>query len=200
MRALLVVDVQNDFCPGGSLGVQGGDEVVAPLNELAASVHAAGGPVIASRDWHPPETTHFDTSGGPWPPHCVQNTPGARFHRDLDLPAGTIVVSKGMRGDEDAYSAFQAHDAAGRPLEAILREAGVDELVVGGLATDHCVRASALDAARKGLRVQVVVDASRAVSPATGAAALEEMKQAGASLTTVAEVLRAMQAPARQAV
>jgi nicotinamidase/pyrazinamidase len=189
MRALLLVDVQNDFCPGGSLAVAQGDEVVARLNELAATVHAQGGPVIASRDWHPAHTTHFAARGGRWPAHCVQGSAGACFHPALELPAGTLVVSKGTGAEEDAYSAFDGRDASGRPLSAILREAGVTELLVGGLATDHCVRASVLDAAGEGLRVAVLTDAVRAVDAAAGAAALDEMRAAGAELTTSAAAL-----------
>src|SRR5918912_2444467 len=104
--ALLLVDVQRDFCPGGALGVAEGDRVIAPLSAAAARFAAAGRPVIASRAWHPPRTVHFQQYGGTWPAHCVQGTPGAEFHSDLCLPAGLIVVSKGMGEDEDAYSAF----------------------------------------------------------------------------------------------
>jgi nicotinamidase/pyrazinamidase len=200
MRALLVVDVQNDFCPGGSLAVAEGDAVVELLTELAGAMRATGAPVIASRDWHPAATTHFAELGGRWPPHCVQGTGGAGFHPRLDLPAGTVVVSKGTGVAEDAYSAFEGKDASGRPLAALLREAGVDELVVGGLATDHCVRASVLDAARQGIAVAVVADACRAVDPRAGADALEEMKRAGARITTTAEVLRAVRNPAQPVV
>src|SRR5581483_7602085 len=106
--ALIVVDVQNDFCPGGALAVAGGDAVVPVLNGYAERFAAAGRPIFATRDWHPPRTTHFQPFGGVWPPHCVQDTPGGAFHPDLRLPPGTRVVSKGMGAEEDAYSGFQA--------------------------------------------------------------------------------------------
>src|SRR5438034_3027413 len=138
--ALLVVDVQNDFCPGGSLAVAGGDEVVPVLNEYAATFAAAGRPVIADRDYHPGRTTHFVQFGGAWPPHCVQGTPGAEYHPDLKLPPGTVQVFKGMGAEEDAYSVFQGRDEAGRSLTALLGEHKIRKLYVGGLATDYCVR------------------------------------------------------------
>lgn len=162
-KALLIVDVQNDFCPGGALPVPGGDEVVAPLSRLAERFALAAGPVFASRDWHPPQTTHFQAGGGLWPSHCVRGTPGAEFHPDLRLPAGTVVVSKGIGPEEDAYSAFQARDELERRLPDLLRAAGVEHLFVGGLATDYCVQASALDAVAQGLRVTLLIDCVRAV-------------------------------------
>ena len=180
--ALVIVDVQNDFCPGGALGVSEGDRVVAPLNACAGRFAAAGAPVFASRDWHPARTSHFKEWGGPWPPHCVQGTPGAEFHPDLRLPAGTTIVSKGSDPDEDAYSCFQACDDAGRRFADVLRAAGVRRLVVGGLATDYCVKATALDARRAGFEVVVLADAMRAVDlqPGDGARAVAEMEAVGA--------------------
>lgn len=188
--ALLIVDVQNDFLPGGALAVPEGDAVIPPLNALAAQFAAAGRPVIASRDWHPPVTTHFQTHGGQWPPHCVQGTPGAAFPDTLRLPPGTLIVSKGMGADEDAYSAFQARDEQGRPLAELLRERGVRHLYVGGLATDYCVQASVLDALAHGFRVTVLEDAIRAVNlqPHDGARALEKMRAAGAEIQASAGV------------
>ncbi len=182
--ALLIVDVQNDFCPGGALPVARGHEVVEPLNAVAARFAAAGRPVIASRDWHPPRTRHFKEYGGQWPPHCVQGTPGAEFHPNLKLPAGTIIVSKGMAEHEDAYSAFEARDEAGRPLADLLRALGVQRLYVGGLATDYCVKASVLDARRHGFEVIVLEDAVRAVElqPGDEERALAEMRAAGARI------------------
>lgn len=182
--ALLIVDVQNDFLPGGSLGVAGGHAVIEPLNQLAAAMAAADRPVIASRDWHPPVTSHFQPHGGPWPVHCVAGTPGAEFHTELLLPPGAIVVSKGTERDEDAYSAFQGRDTAGRSLVDLLRERGVRHLYVGGLATDYCVQASALDAVAQGFRVTVLEDAVRAVElqPGDSARALEKLRAAGAAV------------------
>lgn len=186
--ALLIVDVQNDFCPGGSLAVAHGDEVVPVLSEYARRCHAAGLPVIASRDWHPPRTRHFTTDGGAWPPHCVQGTPGARFHPRLALPPGTVIVSKGMDPDSDCYSAFDARTEDGRPLAQLLDELGARRLLVGGLATDYCVRHSVIDAARHGMSVVVLADAVRAVElqPGDAARALDAMRAAGATETTLA--------------
>jgi nicotinamidase/pyrazinamidase len=185
--ALVIVDVQNDFCPHGALGVAGGHEVVGPLNRYAQRFAEAGAAVFASRDWHPRRTRHFKELGGPWPPHCVQGTPGAAFHPELRLPEGTTVVSKGMDPEEDAYSCFQARDDRGRPFAARLEERGVQRLVVGGLATDYCVKATALDAVRAGLEVLVLEDAVRAVDlePGDGKRALDEMKAAGVDFTTL---------------
>ena len=182
--ALLLVDVQNDFCPGGALAVREGDQVVAPLNREIERFRAAGRPVVASRDWHPAETTHFVARGGKWPPHCVADQPGAAFHADLRLPPETIVVSKGTGPTEDAYSAFEARDERGRPLADVLRQAGVEHLVIGGLATDYCVRASALDALRHGYRVTVLREAVRGVdlTPGDSERALEELRAAGAAV------------------
>jgi nicotinamidase/pyrazinamidase len=181
--ALLVVDVQNDFCPGGSLAVPHGDAVVAPLNAMAAALAAAGRPVFASRDWHPPQTTHFKEMGGPWPVHCVRETPGAAFHPALRLPPATTIISKGTDAADDGYSAFEGRDEAGLPLARRLRDAGVDHLYVGGLATDYCVRASVLSALAEGLRVTVLQDAIAAVEvrPGDGERAIAEMRAAGAA-------------------
>ena len=181
--ALLLVDVQNDFCPGGALAVPEGDKVVPVLNKVAERFARAGRPVIASRDWHPAETTHFQT----WPAHCVQEQPGARFHPELKLPAGTIVVSKGTGATEDAYSAFQARDDGGRSLLEILRERGTRRLTVGGLATDYCVRATVLDALRQGFQVSVLENGIKGVEvhPGDSARAIDEMRGAGAQFTTV---------------
>jgi nicotinamidase/pyrazinamidase len=188
--ALVVVDVQNDFCPGGALAVPGGDAVVAPLNDYIARFRAAAGAVFASRDWHPTKTRHFKSEGGVWPPHCVQGTPGAAFHGDLALPPDAVIVSKGMDPEEDAYSCFQAEDASGMPFAAALGERGVGRLYVGGLATDYCIRATVLDALREGFEVLVLADAIRAVDlqAGDGARAIEEMQQAGARLISLGEV------------
>jgi nicotinamidase/pyrazinamidase len=186
--ALLVVDVQNDFCPGGALGVSGGDEVVPVLNRYIERFRAAGAPVFATRDWHPAKTKHFEAYGGVWPPHCVQGTPGAAFHAGLALPADAVVLSKGMDPEEDAYSAFQAEDASGMPFTAVLGEQGVGRIYVGGLATDYCVRATALDAAREGFEVVVLGDAIRAVelAPGDGERAIAAMRDAGVGFVTLA--------------
>ncbi|RMF84962.1 MAG: nicotinamidase [Nitrospirae bacterium] len=185
--ALLVVDVQNDFLPGGALAVAGGDAVVAPLNRAIDRFARAGLPVVASRDHHPPDHCSFRNQGGPWPPHCVAGTPGADFAPDLALPEGAVVVSKATRKEADAYSAFDGTGLAER-----LHELGVRRLFVGGLATDYCVKASALDALAAGFQVVLLTDAIRAVeaAPGDGAAAIEAMQAAGARLATTEEVCR----------
>ncbi|HEX7087813.1 MAG TPA: nicotinamidase [Vicinamibacterales bacterium] len=188
--ALLIIDVQNDFCPGGALPVPEGDQVVPVLSRLAERAGALGLPVYASRDWHPPESVHFKSGGGPWPVHCVAGTPGAQFHPDLRLPPGTMIVSAGTSGEDDGYSAFEGTVAGRGSFEADLRARGVTHLIVGGLATDYCVRASVLDARRLGIDVTVVSDAVRAidVQPGDGERALKEMREAGAELKKSDEI------------
>ncbi len=183
--AVLIVDVQNDFCPGGALAVPEGDQVVPVLNRVAAQVAQWGGTVVASRDWHPPTTRHFAAYGGKWPVHCVQNTPGAQFHPDLKLPQGAVIISKGTSENDDGYSAFEGRAEDGRSLLEILRERGIKRLIVGGLATDYCVRASVLDALKNGFEVLVLTDAVRGVNlqPDDSERALQEMQAAGATLT-----------------
>jgi nicotinamidase/pyrazinamidase len=181
--ALVVVDVQNDFCPGGALAVPDGDRVVPVLNDYAQRFAERGAPVFASRDWHPARTSHFAAYGGTWPPHCVQETSGAALHADLRLPVGATLVSKGTGPDEDAYSCWQARAADGTDFPALLARRGIRRLFVGGLATDYCVKATALDARRAGLEVVVLEDAVRAVDVTAGDGdrALAEMAAAGAT-------------------
>ncbi|MCW7754369.1 nicotinamidase [Desulfobotulus sp. H1] len=180
--AFVIVDVQNDFCPGGALGVAGGDRVIAPINRVARLFAEAGLPVFVSRDWHPPETGHFEIFGGPWPVHCVQESRGAAFHPDLELPHGSTVVSKGKDPDSDGYSAFEAFTDEGHSLGELLHRAGVHHLVIGGLATDYCVRATALEALAQGFRVTVLEDgvAGVNVKPGDSLRAMETMKAEGA--------------------
>lgn len=189
--ALLVVDVQNDFCAGGALAVPDGDRVVDPINRLLAAQAAAGAAIFATRDWHPAGSSHFSGRGGDWPVHCVAGTPGAAFHPRLRLPAATVVVSKGQAPDSDGYSAFDGTLPAGETLERALAEHHVGRLIVGGLATDYCVRASVLDARARGLEVFVVRDAIAAVNlqAGDGAAALREMQASGAGLVTLDQAL-----------
>jgi nicotinamidase/pyrazinamidase len=179
---LLIVDPQNDFCPGGSLAVADGDLVMPVLSDWAAAAERLGVPVFVSRDWHPARTTHFKEFGGIWPPHCVIGTRGAEFHPDLKLPATATVVSKGMGEHEDAYSAFQARDDTGELLAPLLQRRGVKHLYVGGLATDYCVKSSTLDGLANGFGVTLIPDAMRAVNlqPVDGDQALAEMRAAGA--------------------
>ena len=189
--ALLIVDLQNDFCPGGALAVAGGDAVLPVVNRLAARAAALGLPVYASRDWHPIDSAHFAANGGPWPTHCVAGTAGARLHPDLALPAGAMVVTKGVARDEHGYSAFDGTVTGRGPLLDDLRARGVDHLIVGGLATDYCVRATVLDARRHGLGVTVVEDGVRAVNLTEGAGtrALADMREAGAEVRPAADIL-----------
>ena len=177
-QALLVVDVQNDFCPGGTLAVPHGDEVIEPLNKLIDSFLQRGDPVYLSRDWHPPKTKHFADYGGTWPVHCVQGTRGAEFHPELSQDPRVEVVSKGL-GDEDSYSAFD-----GTTLAEDLRRQNVEEVWVGGLATDYCVKNTVLDALREGFRVRALADDMRAVNlrPGDDERAIEEMRAAGAEV------------------
>jgi nicotinamidase/pyrazinamidase len=177
-RALIVVDVQNDFCPGGSLAVAHGDEVVAPLNQLIEEFLERGEPVFKTRDWHPNQTKHFQAYGGTWPVHCVQNTTGAEFHPDLLDDKHIRVISKGL-GDEDSYSAFDGTD-----LGLQLRRRGVEEVWVGGLATDYCVKNTVLDALKEGFRVKALEVAMRPVevNPGDGERAIAEMREAGAQI------------------
>jgi nicotinamidase/pyrazinamidase len=175
--ALLIVDVQNDFCPGGSLAVDHGDEVVEPLNKLIADFLERGDPVYKSRDWHPPTTKHFEPHGR-WPIHCVQNTRGAEFHPQLKDDPRIHIISKGL-GDKDCYSAFDETN-----LAAQLRDEGVREVWVGGLATDYCVKNTVLDALKHGFDVKALKNAMRAVDaePGDGDRAIEEMRSAGAEI------------------
>ena len=147
-RALIVVDVQNDFCPGGTLAVAEGDQVVSSLNKLIEEFLERGEPVFKTRDWHPEQTKHFQAYGGTWPVHCVQNTKGAEFHPNLLDDKHIRIISKGL-GDTDCYSAFDETD-----LELQLHRLGVTKVWVGGLATDYCVKSTVLDALKKGFRVK----------------------------------------------
>ena len=180
--ALVIVDVQNDFCPGGSLAVAEGDRVALAINRYVSRFAAAGAPIFATRDWHPAQTSHFKDFGGIWPVHCVQNTPGAEFHPSLQLGASAIVVSKGTAADVDSYSGFDAFDAHGTALAALLRERGVEQIFVGGLATDYCVKQTVLDGVKHGFAVVLLMDAIRGVdlAPGDSTRALEEMHHAGA--------------------
>jgi nicotinamidase/pyrazinamidase len=182
--ALIIVDVQNDFCPGGALGVEDGDEIIPVLNRYIDRFRAARLPVIATRDWHPERTSHFKSFGGVWPAHCVQGTAGAAFHSDLRLAGDVIVMSKGMGADEDSYSAFQGKDDSGTPLAELLRRFGVRRIFVGGLATDYCVKQTTLDALAHGFEVVVLGAAIRGVnlSPGDSEKALGEMSEAGATI------------------
>jgi nicotinamidase/pyrazinamidase len=183
-KALIVVDVQNDFCPGGSLAVVQGDEVVAPLNKLIKDFLDRGEPVFKTRDWHPARTKHFKIYGGIWPVHCVANTTGAQFHADLSDDPRITIISKGIDESTDGYSGFD-----GSNLARVLRDQQVEEVWVGGLATDYCVKHTVLDARREGFEVKALADAMRAVNVNSndGAQAIEEMRNAGAEIIGIEE-------------
>jgi nicotinamidase/pyrazinamidase len=177
--ALVLVDVQNDFCPGGALPVPEGDQVVPVLNDLLGHREMLA---VATRDWHPPDHSSFATQGGPWPVHCVAGTPGAEFHPGLHrerlahMVSIGATVSKATARDQEAYSGFQ-----GTGLAAYLRQYGIRRLFIGGLATDYCVKATALDARQEGFEVFLLTDAIRAVNvqPGDGDRAIAEMQSAG---------------------
>ena len=173
--ALLVVDVQRDFLPGGALGVADGDRVLAPINHAIALF--AGRPVFLTRDWHPPGHCSFREQGGPWPPHCVAGTRGAEFADELRLPADVQVVSKATQVERDAYSAF-----GGTDLERRLRDAQVRRVFIGGLATDYCVLHTVADARAAGFDAVVLRDAIAAVDvrPGDGERAITRMRELGA--------------------
>jgi nicotinamidase/pyrazinamidase len=169
--------VQNDFCPGGALPIDNGDRVVPVINQWIEGFTKQGLPVYASRDWHPKDHLSFATEGGLWPPHCIQDTPGAAFHWSLRLPLSAVIVTKGVRFDQDQNSAF---DQTG--LEMHLRRKGIDRLFVAGLALDVCVMATALDARQAGLKVFLIPDGTRPVTASGGAEALDRMQAAGVSV------------------
>ncbi|HWP81891.1 MAG TPA: nicotinamidase [Bacteroidota bacterium] len=179
MKGLLVVDVQNDFCPGGSLAVPEGDKVVPVINELMDRFPV----VVASKDWHPHQTVHFQK----WPVHCVHNTRGAEFHPKLESTKIQQVFLKGTGNKDDGYSAFEATNLN---LTEFLKQRGVTDLYVVGLATDYCVRASALDAVKAGFHTTVVKDAVAAVNlqPHDGEQALEEMRKAGVRIVSSSDI------------
>src|SRR5579859_4359217 len=183
MRALIVVDVQNDFCEGGSLAVTGGAAVAAAIGPYLAAEGDRYAHVVASRDHHIDPGGHFSDHPDfavSWPPHCVAGTAGAEFHPDLDTSRIEAVFRKGAHAA--AYSAFEGTDEAGTPLAAWLRERGVDALDVTGIATDYCVRATALDAAREGFTTRVLLPLTAGVDPVTTEAALAAMRGAGVAL------------------
>ena len=176
-RALVIVDFQNDFCPGGALAVPDGDAIAARINDLAGS--GEYDLVVATRDWHPPDHGSFAAQGGPWPVHCVAGTAGAELHHALDPTPIDAVVDKGQARDTEGYSGFE-----GTELATLLRDRGVDHVTVVGLATDYCVKNTALDALREGFAVTVDSTATRGVDvePGDSERALEEVRAAGASV------------------
>jgi nicotinamidase/pyrazinamidase len=203
--ALLIIDVQNDFCPGGALAVAGGDEVIPPLNKLAALCASKESRVIFTADWHPPKHVSFasahkgkhvgDIVDGQtlWPDHCVQGSEGARFHELLNLNPAQFIIRKGFKTYVDSYSVFKDNEQfTTTGLDALFRELGVRTVLIGGLATDYCVLASALDSARNGYKTVVLKDAVRAVGSPEGSEerAFEAMEKADVMLMTSKEVVK----------
>jgi nicotinamidase/pyrazinamidase len=180
--ALVIVDVQNDFCPGGSLAVATGNEVARTMTRAAAAFSQQGARVYATQDWHPAGHSSFLESGGPWPPHCVQGSHGAELHPELNLPDGHEIIKKGSDPAVDAYSGFLDSD-----LEQRLKAAGVTRVFVGGLATDYCVFNTVLDARRIGFETYLLSDAIGAVDmkPGDGERAIQQMLDAGANAITL---------------
>jgi len=197
------VDIQNDFCPGGTLAVNEGDQVVVPFNNVADWTREKRGNVAFTRDFHPAETNHFIDFGGPWPAHCVAGTFGAEFKQGLDVRDGDPILSKGTLKDEDAYSGFQGATHSGLTLETLIMPVRHEQVavVIGGLATDYCVKATVLDALtiaekardmglQRDIGVFVLKDAIRAVNiqPDDGEQAIKEMEAAGAVMVNATEV------------
>lgn len=190
--ALVVVDVQKDFCPGGALAVKDGDEIVPMLNKYVEIFRTAGAPILFTRDWHPPDHSSFKDQGGPWPIHCVQNSDGAKFHPDLHIPVGAEIVSKADKKDE-AYSFFKGTD-----LGEKLHGRGIKRLMIGGLATDYCVKETVLDGLKQGFEVFHLDDASKGVNvePDDSEKALKEMVARGAKRITLQDLVARAHVPA----
>lgn len=183
--ALVAVDLQNDFFPGGALGVQGADKIIPLINKCIQLFHTLGFPVVATRDWHPPGHCSFNEQGGAWPVHCIQGSRGAQLHSDLVMPPGTMVISKGTDPKKDAYSGFE-----GTSLGDRFEDLGVKTLFVLGLATDYCVKHTVLDACKKGFQVVVIKDAIRGVEAQIGDSekALHDMCLSGAIKATAEDL------------
>jgi nicotinamidase/pyrazinamidase len=183
--ALIVVDVQNDFCPGGPLAAPQGDQVVPVLNRYIKKFETVSAWIIATRDWHPANHSSFKPNGGIWPIHCVQNTAGSEFHPDLHLPQNVMIISKGTDPDREAYSGFQ-----GTPLTNLLKERKIQTVWIGGLATDYCVKSTVLDAVKAGFAVRFLEDASRGVGVQQGdiEKAQEEIIKSGARKLTLDDI------------
>jgi len=186
-KALLIVDLQNDFCPGGALAIPEGDKIIPNINKYIRIFTKAQLPIFASRDWHPVRTKHFKDFGGAWPVHCIQNTRGAAFHLKLKLPKEAILLYKGMDPEKDSYSVFQAEDDSGLIFLNLLKIRGIKEIYICGLATDYCVKSSALDALKFGFKVKLLVDGIKGVDLKEGDSqrAIAEMIKKGAKKITL---------------
>ena len=182
--ALIIVDVQRDFCSGGALPVPEGERIIPVLNKYIEKFSKAGGLIVATRDWHPPNHISFKNYGGTWPPHCIQGTPGADFHPDLKLPKESKIVSKASQADKEAYSGFDGTD-----LERELRDAGIRRVFVGGLATEYCVKSTVLDALNLGFETVLLLDAIKGVdvNPGDSERAIREMLESGAKKASLSD-------------
>lgn len=187
ITALIVVDIQNDFCPGGALAVDEGDKVVEPSNRLIRFFEERGWPIYYTRDWHPANHCSFKANGGPWPPHCVADTPGAEFHADLYIQPNATIISKADDPEKEAYSGFE-----GSPLGALLKKKSIEAVVIAGLTTDYCVKTTALDAHRLGFSVTVAIDAIRAVNvkPEDGRCAIKHMQIRGVEFADTDDLIQ----------
>jgi nicotinamidase/pyrazinamidase len=190
--ALIMVDIQNDFLPGGALGVPQGNKIIPVTNQYIRFFSKQNLPVFFTRDWHPEETVHFKQEGGPWPPHCIQNTKGAEFHPDLFVPDNAEILSKGMDPRYDGYSAFDARNNEGRRFPDILKDRDISTFYIGGIATDYCVRATSLDALKEGFDVYVLMDAIKGVNQEDSRKAIEEITTQGAVPVTFSEVEKSL--------
>jgi nicotinamidase/pyrazinamidase len=188
-QALIVVDIQRDFCPGGALPVTDGDKIIPTVNDLVRAFEEASLPVFFTRDWHPKNHMSFKAYGGLWPPHCIRNTPGANFHPSLTVPREAEVIDKGMPQAEDAYSGFQGTDLAQR-----LHSLHVGQIYVAGLATDYCVKNTVVDGVAKGFETCVITDCVKGVNlkPTDSAVALKSMLSQGATQTTSGRLLKSL--------
>jgi nicotinamidase/pyrazinamidase len=193
--ALIIVDVQNDFCPGGALPVPEGDQVILVLNDYIKIFKKANARIFATRDWHPPNHISFKAQGGPWPPHCVQNSKGAEFHPDLKLPSDTSIVSKAMDPLKESYSGFDNTELAN-----ILKTKGVVRVFVGGLATDYCVKNTVLDARKLGFETVLLLDAVRGINvePGDVRKAIDKMIKNGAEQATLEDFPEPFEAPSAE--
>ncbi len=184
--ALIIVDVQRDFCPGGALPITEGDEVVSILNDYIRKFMKAGAQIYATRDWHPDNHISFKAHGGRWPPHCIQGSEGAEFHPDLELPDKVRIISKATDVSKEAYSGFDQTE-----LEDDLRKKAIKRVFVGGLATDYCVKNTVIDAIKLGFETVLLLDATRGVNREDSEKAVEEMIASGAKMARLTELIRA---------
>lgn len=182
--ALLIADPQNDFFPGGALAVPKGDEILPIINEWIKAAEQSDAPIIFSRDWHPENHISFKAQGGPWPPHCVQNTFGAEFHPDLYKPKNFIITSKATKPNKEEYSAFEGHTQNNKLLTEKLRELNVKRIWIAGLALDYCVYFSAIDAHKSGFEYHIILPGCRSIDKKTESKAITDMKAQGAILET----------------